>query len=582
MTTLRTACPLDCPDGCTLEVEVTDGRLVSVDAAPDDPTDLTINPLTQGFICKKVKGHAARVHGSDRVLTPLIRTGPKGAAAFREASWDEALDLVASRIAEAVADDPATVVPYLYNSSAGELATGLLARRFWAALGATEVDLTICAATAGAAWEMTFGAMRGADLLDVVHAQLVVVWGANPAISNTHFPPLVQQARANGAALVVVDPRRTAMARRADLHLAVRPGTDVVLALAAASELERRRAVDTAFTGRHAVGVEPYLDGCREWTVERAAETCGIGADEVAALVDLLTERRPAFWRLGWGMERNRNGGSAIRSVLALPVLTGAFGMPGSGVHLHTDHDLAWDIDALWDAVSGPEGTPGARSRGEGRRHLNQNRLGAALTQPGGEPPVRVLFVQGANPAVMNPAQTKVLAGLAREDLFTVVHDQVLTDTARFADVVLPATTHFEIRDVAVPYGSLRGPGIRRRDRARGRRAAPTTRSPPVWPPASASPAGPGEAFDPSPERLLELALPAGVPMSVVTQAAGTAVQFRDVWPVTADLRAHLAGPGAGPAAGAGSLPTYRAARRGPASHAAHAGQRQDHQLDLR
>jgi anaerobic selenocysteine-containing dehydrogenase len=234
MSTLRTACPLDCPDGCTLEVVVDDGRLVEVDAAPVDVDDLTINPLTQGFICKKVKGHAARVHGTDRVLTPLVRTGPKGAGEFRPVSWDEALDLVAARIGAALADDPATVVPYLYNSSAGALGKGLLGPLLWDAVGASYVDHTICAASTGRAWAMTFGSMAGADLFDVVHAQLAVVWGANPAISNTHFPPLVQRARDHGAALVVVDPRRTAMARRADLHLAVRPGTDVVLAMATA------------------------------------------------------------------------------------------------------------------------------------------------------------------------------------------------------------------------------------------------------------------------------------------------------------------------------------------------------------
>lgn len=558
MTVLRTACPLDCPDGCTLEVEVTDGRLVRVDAPAADLDDATLNPLTQGFICKKVKGHAARVYGPDRVLTPLIRTGAKGAGEFREASWDEALDLVAGRIGDAVADDPATVVPYLYNSSAGELATGLLGRRFWAALGATEVDLTICAATAAEAWEMTFGAMQGADPLDVVHSRLVVVWGANPAISNTHFPPLVQRARANGATVVVVDPRRTAMARRADLHLPVRPGTDVVLALAVAAELGERRLVPNAFTDAHVVGVEAHLDACRPWTVDRAAGICGLDPDDIVALADLVAERRPGFWRLGWGMERNRNGGSAVRSVLALAALTGAFGQLGSGVLLSTDHDLDWDIEAVWDAVSGPVGAPGALGRGEGRRHLNQNRLGAALTEPGEEAPVRVLFVQGANPAVMNPAQAKVLAGLARDDLFTVVHDQVMTDTARYADVVLPATTHFEISDVAVPYGSFVAQGFRPVVDRVGQ-SRPNDEVTSALAARMGFAAGPGEAFDPSPERMLAVALPGGVPDASVTQTAGTAVQFRDVWPATDDARVHLVADPDAVARGVAALPTFTA-----------------------
>jgi anaerobic selenocysteine-containing dehydrogenase len=538
MTIRRTACPLDCPDGCTLEVEVTDGRLVRVDAAPADAADDTVSPFTQGFICKKVKGHHRRVYGPDRVLTPLVRTGPKGAGEFRPASWDEALDLVADRIAAARADDPATVVPYLYNSSAGALGAGRLGPLLWYALGASEVDHTICAASTGRAWAMTYGSMPGADPLDVVHAQLIVVWGANPAIANTHFPPLVARARRNGAAVVVVDPRRTAMAKRADLHLAVHPGTDVVLAMAVADELRRREAIDHAFTDAYADGVDDYLEACRSFSLARAAEQCGLDAAAVEAFVDLLVERRPAFWRTGWGMERNRNGGSAMRAVFALPVLTGAFGRLGSGVHLHTDHDLPWRSDALLDAVLGPVEAPGSLPRDRPRRHVNQNLLGELLVAPGAEPAIRVLVVQGANPAVMNPAQAKVLAGLARDDLFTVVHDQVLTDTARYADVVLPATTHFEARDVVVPYGSFTAQAVdpvidrvgesRTNDEVTAGLAARLGLA-----------AGPGEAFDPRPERLLAVALPEGVPVAVATQPSGS-VQFRDVWPDHPGRRAQL------------------------------------------
>ena len=230
---LATACPLDCPDTCSLEVTVEDGRLVAIDAGP-------ANPLTQGFICAKVKHHARRVYAPERVLTPLVRVGAKGAGDFRSATWDEALDLVASRVSAAIAEDgPSSVVPYLYNSSAGSLAAEGLTWRMFDELGAARVLHTICAATAGAAWQSTFGAMLAADPLDVVHSKLVIVWGANPAISNIHFPPLVQQARAQGARLVVVDPRRTAMARRADRHLALQPGTDVALVLGMVRHLDR-------------------------------------------------------------------------------------------------------------------------------------------------------------------------------------------------------------------------------------------------------------------------------------------------------------------------------------------------------
>jgi len=545
MTVLRTACPLDCPDGCTLEVEVVDGRLVRIDApaaaGADGSADPTVNPVTQGFICKKVKGHPARVYSPERVMTPLVRSGPKGSGQFRPASWDEALDLVADRVREALDDDPATVVPYLYNSSAGALSAGPLSRLLWSELGASEVHHTICAATASKAWELTFGSMLGADLLDVVHAQLVVIWGANPAISNTHLPPLVNQARRAGATLVVVDPRRTAMARRADLHVAPRPGTDVVLAMAVAAELDRRGLVDRAFTDAHASGVDEYLAACAEWTPERASAICDVPEGQLSELVQLLGSRRPAFWRPGWGLERNRNGGSAVRAVLALPVLAGSFGQLGAGVHLHTDHDLEWDSMALRRAVLG---TDDERSRHAGRpapdrRAVNMNQLGALLTEPGDQPPVRVLFVQGANPAVMNPAQAKVLAGLAREDLFTVVHDQVLTDTARSADVVLPATTHFEVDDVAVPYGAYVAqtmPAVidrvgesRTNDEVTAGLASRLG--------YDASPGGP---FDPSISRLRSLLLPDGLSDDVVVRSPHRSLQFRDLWPGFADRRAHL------------------------------------------
>src|SRR3954447_703068 len=295
MTTLRTACPLDCPDGCTLDVVVEQGRLIKVDAAPVDAGDPTLSPFTQGFICKKVKGHARRVYSPERVMTPLVRTGPKGAGEFRPATWDEALDLIAEPIAAALADDPATVVPYLYNSSAGLLGAGFLGVLLWDALGASHVEHTICAATTGKAWAMTFGSMPGADPFDVVHAQLVVVWGANPAIANTHFPPLVQRARDHGAALVVVDPRRTGMAKRADLHLAVRPGTDVVLAMALARRLRELGGVDEEVVARSIDGVDAFFTGCAPWTLPAAAAVCGVAVQDLDELAHDLADaaRRP-------------------------------------------------------------------------------------------------------------------------------------------------------------------------------------------------------------------------------------------------------------------------------------------------
>ncbi len=436
-----TACPLDCPDACTLDVTVSGSgpfqRIERIDAAPADAS----NPLTDGWICAKVRRSADRVYSPERIHTPLVRTGPKGSGRFEPISWSEALDRTAESIRDAIRDHgPASVVPFLYNSSAPTFSDRLSTRLFLE-LGTSAVAHTICAATAAIAWHATFPNMASADPLDVARSDLVVLWGANPSASNTHLTPLLVEARARGAAIVVVDPRRTPTAARADLHLAVRPGTDVALALAVASELERLDLVDRAFCDANADGTDEYLAAAREWSPRRAAEVCGVPAADVTALAELVGTRRPGMLRVGWGMERNRNGGSSIRAALAAWVLAGQFGTVGAGVVQSTSS--AADDDVLPPLP----GSPGHA------RILNMNRIGEDLLHA--DPPIQVLFVQGANPAVMAPEQRKVLAGLAREDLFTVVHEQVMTDTASLADIVLPATTYFESgRDVAVGYGA--------------------------------------------------------------------------------------------------------------------------------
>src|SRR3954462_12308588 len=333
-----TACPLECLDTSLLAVTVTDGRMTAVDAAPG-------NPLTSGYICQKVKQHARRVYAPERVLTPLIRTGPKGEGSFRAASWDEALDLVIERLRDAeTRHGPESVVPFVYNSSA-PLLQDEAGERLWRRVGARRIRHTVCTATHGAAYHVVFGDMFSADPFDVEHSQLIVVWGANPTVSNIHFPPIVTRAqREHGATVVVVDPRRTAMAARADLHLAVRPGTDVVLAYAVAAELERQGLLADGFLAEHATGVEEFLDGARAWTSDRAAEVCGVPAADIVRFATLLGPVRPGVVRLGWGAERNRNGGSACIAVPALPVLAGQFGVPGSGViaSLGNATPLAW------------------------------------------------------------------------------------------------------------------------------------------------------------------------------------------------------------------------------------------------
>ncbi len=435
---IHTACTLDCPDGCSLAVTVTNGRITDVDASPD-------SAFTDGWICAKVKRHAQRVYAPERVMTPLVRIGPKGAGEFREATWNEAMALIAGRMHRALDRGGAdAVVAFTYNSSAAVLERASLSEAFFAAIGATIIDHTICAETMGAAWESVYGEMASADPREVVHSELVVIWGANPTVSNTHFPPLVEQAVRAGAKVVVIDPRRTAMAKRSHLHLAVRPGTDTVLAFAIANLWASNGHLDHEFFEAHATGSDAFLAAAAEWSVERAAAATGLDAADILTVADWWGTTRPSMLRVGWGQERNANGGASCRAILALPVLGGHFGQQGSGVIGATSAGDAkprtrWPAQAFNDLP---------------RRSLPLHQVGQWMA-PGAGDPCEVLFVQGANPLVMCPDQQAVVAAFSREDVFTVVHEQVLTDTTRYADVVLPATTSFEINDVTSGYGSM-------------------------------------------------------------------------------------------------------------------------------
>lgn len=439
---VHTACTLDCPDACSLAVTITRvgdvERITDIDAAPE-------NPLTDGWICAKVKRHTDRIYAPERVLTPLVRTGEKGAGEFRAATWSEALDLVAQRMRAAIESrGPDSVVAFTYNSSAAVLERNSLTEAFFAAIGATVAEHTICAHTMGVSWDSVFPAMASADPTTVVRSRLVVIWGANPTVSNTHFPPLVQQAVKAGARVVVIDPRRTAMAKRAHLHLAVRPGTDAVLAFAIANLWEQRGYLATDFVAAHADGADEFMAAAAEWTLDRAADVTGLAAADIELLAEWWGSTRPSMLRIGWGQERNANGGAACRAVLGLPVLGGHFGVLGSGVIGSTSAGAA-KPRARWpkEAFDGPQ-----------RRALPMHQVGQWMA-PASSDPCEVLFVQGANPLVMCPDQHAVVAAFSRPDVFTVVHEQVLTDTTRYADVVLPATTSFEIDDVTSSYGSL-------------------------------------------------------------------------------------------------------------------------------
>ena len=434
---VRTVCTLDCPDACTLDVTVTDGVITDIDAAVGDD----VNPITSGFICRKVQMSTKRIYSPERITTPLIRTGNKGDGEFRPATWDEALDLIASRIATGIADRGVnSIAPYLYNSSSGIIEGSGSTLELFARLGAPEIEHTICAFTYGRAWNQVFPGLSSADPLSIPKSKLLIIWGANSTASNSHLPPLVNECKANGGTVIVIDPRVTGIADRADLHVALLPGTDAVFAMAIAAELERTGRLNSAFIRDHVSGSEEFLSACRGWTLDDAADECGIDASVLRQCVDLIGASSPAMLRMGWGVERNVNGGSSMLAIFSMWAVAGHFGVEGSGVLGSTSRSTTARIDALLPDVHGV------------RAAVNMNHVGRWLNSD--EPP-SVLLIQGANPAVTANDQQLMLSGLANEAVFTVVHDQVMTDTARFADVVLPATTQFEVNDIAGSYGSF-------------------------------------------------------------------------------------------------------------------------------
>ncbi len=433
---LASACPLDCPDACSLEVRVVDGRVVKVDGS-------RLNPVTQGYICAKVRRVPEHLYGPDRLLYPARRVGPKGAGGFERISWEAAYDLAAEKLREARERwGGESVLPFCYGGSNGLLTQDTTDARLFHRLGASRLARTVCAAPSGRAATGLYGKMAGVALPDFRHARLIVLWGVNPSATGIHLVPFLQEAQKAGARLVVIDPRRTPLAKRADLHLAVRPGGDLAIALAAIRWLFEEGQADLDFLARHATGAEELLRRALPWTFERAAEASGVPAGEIERFVRLYAEFSPAVIRTGWGFERNRNGGSAVAAALALPAVAGKFGVRGGGYTM--SNSGVWGSSVDRDAaVMEPE--PATRT-------INMNRLGETLLEA--EPPVLALFVYNCNPLATMPNQEKVRRGLAREDLFTVVFDQVWTDSARWADLVLPATHFLEHSDLVRGYGA--------------------------------------------------------------------------------------------------------------------------------
>ena len=433
--TVSTACPLDCPDACTLDVTVRGGRVTKIDGS-------TENHITNGYICAKVRRFHERVYGEDRLLYPAVRRGAKGAGQFKRVAWDDALELIAEKFQAARTSGGAeTILPLCYGGSNGFLtqdyADAILFRRF----ATSRLLRTVCAAPTGAANLGLYGKMSSVSYEDVPDAEMIIVWGVNPSVSGIHIMPFIKEARDKGAFIVVIDPRATPLARQADVHLAVRPGTDLPVALSIHRYLFEEGHAAQAFLDEHTNGAAALREKARPWTFERAAEVSGVDTAQLRNIAERYARTSPALVKCGWGLERNRNGGSAAAAVLALPAVGGKFGVRGGGYMM--SNSTAWDIERSWLADQEPP-----------TRAVNMNKVGRILTEPEGLP-VNVLFVYNCNPVAILPDQRRVIRGLEREDLFTVVFDQVLTDTAMYADVVLPATTFLEHYDFARGYGPI-------------------------------------------------------------------------------------------------------------------------------
>jgi anaerobic selenocysteine-containing dehydrogenase len=469
---VHTVCSHDCPDSCAVLVTVdANGRAIKVQGDPSQP-------VTQGFLCGKVAKYLDRVYSPQRILYPLKRKAGvtkrplkrgEELEAFERVSWDEALSAIAARLQQ-MSDTygPESILPYSYAGTIGVLGFGSMDRRFFHRLGGSQLDRTICSEAGGVAWNLVYGKKLGTPTEDYKLAKLIVAWGANIHGNNVHLWPMVEQARRNGARLIVIDPYKTRTAALADWHIAIRPGTDAALALGMMYVILREGLEDRAYIAEMTHGFERLAERVREYTPERVAAWTGMTAGEIEQLAREYATTRPAALRLNYGVQRSENGGTAVRAIAMLPALTGAWKYRGGGGSLSTSGAFAWnkrELERRDLALDSPLGREA--------RTINMSTLGMALNQGignresgieagcagtdadvlSGGPAVHALFVYNSNPGAVAPNQNAVRRGLARTDLFTVVHEQFFNDTTDYADYVLPATTFLEHTDIQGAYG---------------------------------------------------------------------------------------------------------------------------------
>lgn len=553
--TFQTTCPLDCPDTCALEVKVTGDRIQSIGASRTAD-----HPTMRDFICSKVTHFDRRVYHDDRLLHPLRRAGAKGSRAFQRISWEEAISTIAGRFREIIAHHGAeAILPYHYGGSNGYLTDGGMDEFFFARLGASRLARTLCATPATEAALAVYGKMPGVAFEDYPEAKCIIIWGGNPKASNIHLVPFLRDAKRQGAFIAVVDPKNNFSSDEIDLRIPMYPCADLPLALGLIHEWKKTGRLQHGFLSQHADGLEALLAAADEWPLEKAAAKARVPVNDALKLAEVYAATSPAVLRIGWGMERNINGARAITALLAMPALLGKFGVRGGGYTLSNSGASKLDTRKLFGDVQW------------NTREINMTRLAAVLAGTGGDmadqhgdgaagltPPVRALFVYNCNPVVSAPDQSGIEQGLKREDLFTVVFDQVMTDTAEFADIVLPATTFLESDEIRRGYGAYMVGGGRPVIQPRGEsrpnadvfaalgRALGFADEPFTW------------SADTLRQKTLAAISLAGKPLDAAKIEAGelvrydfpgkTPVQFGTVFPQTPDKKIHLSPANLGPA----------------------------------
>lgn len=440
MHTVIGACPHDCPDTCSLVTTVENGKAIRVQGNPD-------HPMTDGVLCTKVSRYTERTYHPDRILHPLKRTGPKGSGQFAPVSWDEALNDIANRLNAIAAKEPQAILPYSYAGTMGQVQGEAMAMRFFHKLGASLLDRTICSSAGSEALAYTFGAKLGMRVEFFAESKLIIIWGSNSIGSNLHFWRIAQEAKRNGAKLICIDPRKSETAEKCHEHIALRPGTDAALALALMHVLIQNDWLDHDYIAQHTLGWNALRARALEWTPERAAQVCGIKVEQIASLARDWAKTQPAAIRMNYGIQRVKGGGNAVRAIACLPALTGAWRHRAGGVLLANSGNFPVQRAAL----QRPDLLAGRKPR-----TINMSTIGHALLQPGSEafgPPIQALVVYNSNPVAVAPQSGQVIQGFAREDLFTVVLEHFQTDTADYADYILPATTQLEHWDIHASYG---------------------------------------------------------------------------------------------------------------------------------